>query len=477
MLKLGLSDNSRARLAKVAVGTAVLLPGPLLAATVTETPDPRPSSGPSGVTQTVGSAHSSPELTLRLMLTGGLDTFNLSGGTVSFKLTTIQRDALQGEQRAAYDMLHALAVSGESADWVAMKQILVASGADRSLLTKTAKVDQATVRKVAAYLDKVGLAPIVAENGRELAADLKPGRTVISLGADATEAQQLVADLLAKRSKDDLAKLRREVGAPAISDESLQKRAKHLDAKVIDAGFVRAVIEQAHERGFPVDTKNLIDKLREIGPRPAGKMARIDWYKRILESQGFKWREGANQVNAIGLRAYDRDSGLNKNAFGKWNDTLTFIWKSADGEWNLREFAGTTEPGFKSHYDTPDANGDGAGDVAHALPGQYPYQIGTHRGVYGAGVPELNVPVARDTNHDGVIQNKEEKASVARGDVGYGINLHWGSGTEGVDVGGYSLGCQVTVLSNDAFHDQVTPILALNSGQMLYSLVDMRDLA
>jgi hypothetical protein len=472
MLKLGLSENARTRIAKVAVGTAVLLPGPLIAAG-TDIPPPQPSGGPSGVTQTVDTRASSPELTLRLF--GGPEIFNLSGGTATFKVTAFQVTALQGEERAAYDMLHGLAASGESADWVALKQILVASGADRALLTKTAKIDLATIRKVATHLEKVGLEP--GEDGRRVAADLQPGRTVISLGADATDAQQQVANLLAERSRADLLKLRGEVNAPAIKDPSLQKRAQHLDAKIVDAPFVRAVIAQAHERGFQVDTPNLIERLRTIGPRPEGKTARIDWYKRILESQGFKWRDGENQVNAIGLRAYDSESGLNSNAFGKWNDTLAFAWRGSDGKWNLREFAGTTEPGYRSHYDTPDANGDGAGDVAHALPGQYPYMLGTHRGVPGAGVPEINVPVARDTNHDGVIQNREEKASIDRGDVGYGINLHWGPGTEGVDVGPYSLGCQVTVLSDGQFHNEVTPILAQNQGQMLYSLVDMRELA
>lgn len=210
-----------------------------------------------------------------------------------------------------------------------------------------------------------------------------------------------------------------------------------------------------------------------LGARPEGEAARADWYRRLVERQGETWRSGPFQVNAIGLRGFDVDHGRNANGFNAWNDTIALVWNDASGKPHVRELRATTDPGMRTHPDSPDIDGEGQGDVAHLLPGQYAYVLGTHHGQYGAGNPTENVPVARDTNHDGDIQPPEERASRRRGDVGTGINLHWGPGSGAGEVGPYSLGCQVVSLDRGSFLAEVTPILEQNRGQLLYTLVDM----
>lgn len=212
-----------------------------------------------------------------------------------------------------------------------------------------------------------------------------------------------------------------------------------------------------------------------IGRRPHGTAARADWYRRIVESQGHTWRSGVNQVNVVGLRGYDVEHGRNHNRFGKWNDTMAYVWKGTDHKWHVRELRATTDPGMTRSADSPDVNHDGRGDVAWLRPGQYRYHVGTHHGVYGAGNPDRNVPVFRDTNGDGHISGAEERASRRRHDVGYGINLHWGPGYDNGNVGGYSLGCQVITGDQTAFRNQLTPIMERNRGHMLYTLVDASD--
>ncbi len=193
-------------------------------------------------------------------------------------------------------------------------------------------------------------------------------------------------------------------------------------------------------------------------------------------TQGFRWQSGPNRMNVVGLRGFDPSQGKNNNAFNRWNDTIAFVWKDGAGHVHVHEFDATTDPGYKSYYDTPDANGDGSGDVAHLRPGQYEYREGTHHGLYGAGNPTINVPVDRDTNHDGRIENGERAASIQRSDVGYGINIHWGPGSDIGSVGIYSLGCQVVTLSYNAFRAQISPLLGMNH-EVPYTLVEMSSVA
>ncbi len=205
-----------------------------------------------------------------------------------------------------------------------------------------------------------------------------------------------------------------------------------------------------------------------LGPKPQGTAAKADWYRSLVTANKGHWRTGVNEMNIVGLRGESVDGKRHGNAFNQWNDTLAFVWKGTDGKMHVREFRGTTDPGQK-YGDGRDANGDGVLDIAHLRPGSYPYHLGTHHGVSGAGNPNYNLPVFRDTNHDGQISAAEEAASKKRGDVGYAINLHWG---DGATVGGWSLGCQVVKGSQSFFQSNVTPLMKMNRGQMYYTLID-----
>jgi hypothetical protein len=175
-------------------------------------------------------------------------------------------------------------------------------------------------------------------------------------------------------------------------------------------------------------------------------------------------------VNIVGLRGQGVDGKRNHNTFNRWNDTIAYVWRDRAGETHVREFRATTDPGVVGGPGRGrDVDGNGSGDIAHLRPGTHPYRVGSHRGAYGAGNPTYNLPVDRDTNHDGDISRAERAASRRRGDVGYGINIHWG---EGSVVGGWSEGCQVIEGSYDFFRRNVTPILERNRGQMHYTLVD-----
>lgn len=210
--------------------------------------------------------------------------------------------------------------------------------------------------------------------------------------------------------------------------------------------------------------------VRAGGPKPAGTAAKAGWYRALVEQSGGKWRTGVDQVNIVGLRGQGVDGGRNHNRFNQWNDTVAYVWKGQDGKMHVREFQATTDPGVTGGPGKGrDVDGNGSGDIAHLRPGSYPYRLGSHHDVYGAGNPTYNLPVDRDTNHNGSISKAERAASKRRGDVGYGINIHWGDGSV---VGGWSEGCQVIKGSYDHFRQNVTPIMERNRGQMYYTLID-----
>lgn len=217
-------------------------------------------------------------------------------------------------------------------------------------------------------------------------------------------------------------------------------------------------------------TDKLLDKRADavLGPMPKSRAAKVQWYARLVKANGGQWRTGVNQMNIVGLRGQGVSGKQNDNTFNQWNDTIAFVWKGTDGKTHVKEFQATTDPGQK-YGDGRDVNRDGVLDIAHLRPGSYPYHLGTHHGAYGAGNPSYDLPVDRDTNHDGRISKAERDASKRRDDRGYGINLHWG---DGATVGGWSLGCQVVKGSQDFFLRNVTPLMKMNRGQMFYTLVD-----
>lgn len=350
--------------------------------------------------------------------------------------------------------------------------------AQRALKGAPARIDLATAR---AYATSLRGPEVVVQAPLELPPQLAGARSVVRAAGPEATAQTLA-----------------ELGIQVRPRGNAQRQADVLGHVVVDRAALAALARSAAARGVSltpdgiaalrqarglgegprVDTataRTILTLLSPVGPRPEGEAARAEWYQRIVEREGGTWRDGGQRMNVVGLRGFDVDRGRHDNAFGAWNDTMAFVWRDAEGRPKVREFRATTDPGMRAHADAPDVTGDGRGDVAHLRPGQYEYRVGPHKGLPGAGNPTVNVPVDRDTNQDGVISGAERRASIERGDVGWGINIHWGPGGDPSEIGPYSLGCQVVTLSHAEFRREVTPLLGMND-TILYTLVDARTL-
>ncbi len=156
-----------------------------------------------------------------------------------------------------------------------------------------------------------------------------------------------------------------------------------------------------------------------------------------IQSLGLKvFTNGDYNLNLFGIRSPDRVSGT-------YDDLLGCAYK-ADGQWNVRYWAATTDPSL--YYREHPANVKG---TAILVPGQYVgvYTVDMHAGKYLA-LCQRNGPVTvwRDDNRDEVLDHNVDEES------GYfGINIHASSSTpydqtrdrdEESDVGAWSAGCQ-----------------------------------
>jgi hypothetical protein len=146
------------------------------------------------------------------------------------------------------------------------------------------------------------------------------------------------------------------------------------------------------------------------------------------ERFGYAFFEDENfDLNLFGIRHPDYN-----NLF---NDILGCAYRS-DGQWSLRLWKGTTDPG--GYYLRQPAH---SGGTAIVVPGQYRglWKIGKHQGKYEALTQQgAKVAVYRDADKDQVLDLIE-----ATIDTGYfGINQHK-AGRSSTQVDRWSAGCQV----------------------------------
>lgn len=195
---------------------------------------------------------------------------------------------------------------------------------------------------------------------------------------------------------------------------------------------------------------------------------KYDHYKGLIEQNGGKFKSGPNERNIISLRT--ETSTKANGGQGVYDDKTAMLWTDKNGGKHVKEYKSNTEPSsrYEGRYGE-DVNRDGRLDLGRMRPGSYEFRTGSSSTLGNVLRPTKNMTVDRDTNHDGRISVAERAASKRRGDVGYGINIHWG---DSATVGGWSLGCQVIKGSYGAFRANVTPIMQLNQGQMYYTLVD-----
>ncbi len=392
---------------------------------------------------------------------------------------TAREDALVGKASAVHGMLDRLARTKHLG--VKKKTQLINRWLREANVAADAPIDADQLMALARALEARGVRPtdsglkrFAMQRGLPLRDGVPAAETIAAaLNARPNELHLRTAEAPSKRAATTIRFLRR-IDAPRRFLARWDVAVKDGAISVQDAEALAVV---AHRRGVNLsgNAKKAAKKMLPIGGRPGSEAARYHWYRSLVESEGHQLRTGKNEMNVIGLRGFALGDGLNRNALGGWNDTIAFVWRDASGRAQVKEMPATTDPGLAAYSDSPDVNGDGAGDVAHLRPGQYTYFTGVHRGLPGAGNPTVNVPVDRDTNHDGQISSGERSASKRRGDVGYGINIHWGPGYDNGAVGTHSLGCQVF---RDAdygrFRSQITPLLQMND-RFPYTLVELDD--
>jgi hypothetical protein len=169
------------------------------------------------------------------------------------------------------------------------------------------------------------------------------------------------------------------------------------------------------------------------------------------------------QLNIVGVRA----ANAQPNSF---DDTMNVFYKDNAGNWQHRQWAMTTEPGF--FYLNNPMNVSGTAIVA---PGQYinSHKIGLHRGEYTALVQQGPVTVFRDNNKDNVFDlNSGSKVSGV-----FGINIHK-AGSSSTKVDKWSAGCQVFARSADfaEFIQLCQQHKSLYGNIFTYTLVEEKEL-
>jgi hypothetical protein len=170
-------------------------------------------------------------------------------------------------------------------------------------------------------------------------------------------------------------------------------------------------------------------------------------------------------LNIIGVRNSDGQPN-------KFDDAMFVLWRYG-GEWNMRRFRITTEPG-RAYLGQKMGNTKG---TAILKPNQYRgcWSVGKHRNKYTALVQVGPVTVYRDTDKDGKPETDGMKE-----DTGYfGINIHRASEAhESATVDNWSAGCQVFAnpIEFDEFMDLVLSAEAIWGNRFTYTLLESKDL-
>lgn len=173
-----------------------------------------------------------------------------------------------------------------------------------------------------------------------------------------------------------------------------------------------------------------------LAPQGATEAERYDHYARIVRANGGQVCPNG-QATVLGIRGVSLDGSAHGTTSSRRYDD-TFVVLTPDGR--VRELRGATHPGQNRSTMSPDADGDGVGDVGMIRPGNY--QVvpnGPHAGNASYHVRTSggsgNVPGWRDTNHDGSFSDAEREASERRGDTLSGVLFHQGNPSSPVSIG------------------------------------------
>jgi hypothetical protein len=162
------------------------------------------------------------------------------------------------------------------------------------------------------------------------------------------------------------------------------------------------------------------------------------FYASVAEGAGVD----TSRTFVVGLRGVSRDGTRHDvRTLQKFDDVVAVVSPGA-----VVEMAASTHPWFARSSAAPDVNGDGVGDVGMIRPGRYHAEPRPPARDL-AGAPTFHVlnpagteglPGWRDTNHDGIYDDAEKRASEARGDTLTDVLFHQGGAGAPAPIG-----CQV----------------------------------
>ena len=193
----------------------------------------------------------------------------------------------------------------------------------------------------------------------------------------------------------------------------------------------------------------------------------VDKLLAAYEQKKYKLYIGVNYMNVLGVRAA---TGLT-NTF---DDAICLMWKDEKDTWQLKAYAGTTDPGL--YYMEHPMNVTG---TAIVVPGQYiaSHMVGLHHGQYRALVQHSPIKVYRDANKDKTYDY--DLHTVQNGM--FSINIHRASPDHTSLVNNnWSAGCSVVASPKD-FTDFMAHIdthiaMTIYDNTFSYTLFEQKDL-
>jgi len=223
----------------------------------------------------------------------------------------------------------------------------------------------------------------------------------------------------------------------------------------------------ASERASATQHDFAPEKGRAAGKFSNDRSKRLDQAEQIMRTNG-QWPPKEGRRYAIQI---DQDEPKANASYNTRNDFLrsytgqVAVFKGHNGQLveEMPPGKSASHPGQMTSGDSPNVGGDSAGDVAHLHAGVYNYQTST---TWKNGKERFNPagwatePVARDINHNGVIDGERER----RRYDGYGIQIHPGNNS-----GPSSTGCQT--MAPGVFQDFHDAVSRSQGGQFTYILV------
>lgn len=184
-----------------------------------------------------------------------------------------------------------------------------------------------------------------------------------------------------------------------------------------------------------------------------------------VKSEGYVWFEGAKDydLNIVGVR----NSATDNKVTNIFDDVMTVTYK-VGGNWVIKQWACTTDPGTKGVREFHNAAG-----VARLVEGQYrgSHTLGLHQGKYEALKQAKPVKVYRDANKNMTYDETKIQEGI------FGINIHK-AGANSIYVENWSEGCQVFKRAADfeAFMVIVREAAKIHGPSFTYTLIESSDI-